>query len=167
MFAFVCAAPCWCAFFHARSDIFAFTSDFLHLDEAPINLAPDAPINLMLLSVTLGAASAAFLPGGTPVHVPRPMRVAVRATATPRMQEDTRDGNPSAYDQYMNERGQADIDAAQEEYLKFKTLRLDLDSEFDGGDSGSSAVGDGNVDLEDQHNAVTLGANRGGVSDPD
>lgn len=40
-----------------------------------------------------------------------------------------------------------------------------MDSEFDGGDSGSGAVGDGNTDLEDQHNSATLGALRGGVSD--
>ena len=38
-------------------------------------------------------------------------------------------------------------------------------AEFDGGDSGSGAVGDGNVDLEDQHNSATLGGNRGGFTD--
>uniref|UniRef100_A0A7S0Q865 Uncharacterized protein n=1 Tax=Coccolithus braarudii TaxID=221442 RepID=A0A7S0Q865_9EUKA len=39
------------------------------------------------------------------------------------------------------------------------------DSEFDGGDSGGGVVGDGNTDLEDQHNSPTLGALRGGVSE--
>ena len=30
------------------------------------------------------------------------------------------------------------------------------DSEFDGGDSGGGAVGDGNTDLEDQHNSASI-----------
>ena len=45
------------------------------------------------------------------------------------------------------------------------TLRQNAESEFDGGDSGSGVVGDGNVDLEDQHNSATLGGNRGGIAD--
>ena len=40
-----------------------------------------------------------------------------------------------------------------------------IDQEFDGGDSGGGVVGDGNTDLEDQHNSATLGALRGGISD--
>ena len=40
-----------------------------------------------------------------------------------------------------------------------------IDQEFDGGDSGGGVVGDGNTDLEDQHNSATLGGNRGGFSD--
>merc|ERR1719359_2002138 len=40
-----------------------------------------------------------------------------------------------------------------------------MDQEFDGGDSGGGAVGDGNMDLEDQHNSPTLGALRGGIAD--
>lgn len=40
-----------------------------------------------------------------------------------------------------------------------------IDQEFDGGDSGGGVVGDGNTDLEDQHNSATLGALRGGVAD--
>lgn len=39
-----------------------------------------------------------------------------------------------------------------------------IDQEFDGGDSGGGVVGDGQVDLEDQHNSATLGANRGGIA---
>lgn len=52
---------------------------------------------------------------------------------------------------------------AQEEYLKSKSIANPEEQEFDGGDSGSGVVGDGNVDLEDQHNSVVLGALRGGV----
>ena len=40
-----------------------------------------------------------------------------------------------------------------------------IDQEFDGGDSGGGVVGDGNTDLEDQHNNPTLGALRGGIAD--
>lgn len=40
-----------------------------------------------------------------------------------------------------------------------------IDQEFDGGDSGGGVVGDGNTDLEDQHNSATLGALRGGIAD--
>ena len=40
-----------------------------------------------------------------------------------------------------------------------------IDQEFDGGDSGGGVVGDGNTDLEDQHNSATLGALRGGIDD--
>ena len=40
-----------------------------------------------------------------------------------------------------------------------------IDQEFDGGDSGGGVVGDGNTDLEDQHNSATLGALRDGIAD--
>jgi hypothetical protein len=46
-------------------------------------------------------------------------------------------------------------------YKSFKGI----DQEFDGGDSGGGVVGDGNTDLEDQHNSATLGALRGGIAD--
>jgi len=69
------------------------------------------------------------------------------------------------WEKYQQKRGMASFDQAQDDYKTFKTLTLAGDSEFDGGDSGSGAVGDGNVDLEDQHNSATLGALRGGVSD--
>ena len=93
---------------------------------------------------------------------------AVRMSADP---DQTRDPEErvatSSYEQYLQQRGTADVERAQEEYLTSKTLRLyaNEESEFDGGDSGSGAVGDGNVDLEDQHNSATLGGNRGGFSD--
>merc|ERR1719161_386506 len=65
------------------------------------------------------------------------------------------------FDEYLKQRGQADMDAAQEQYRQFKGI----DQEFDGGDSGGGVVGDGNTDLEDQHNSATLGALRGGIAD--
>ena len=121
---------------------------------------------MLYLPLAVGAVSA-FLPS-TPLHAP-PTRAAVRTTAVPLMMhgDETRDGGTPAasWQEYLQSRGEADLEKTQEEYLTSKTLRLNLDSEFDGGDSGSGAVGDGNVDLEDQHNAVTLGANRGGVTD--
>jgi len=68
----------------------------------------------------------------------------------------------SEYERYIREkRSEADMAATDAMYKQFKGI----DQEFDGGDSGGGAVGDGNVDLEDQHNSATLGALRGGVSD--
>jgi len=71
--------------------------------------------------------------------------------------EDTRD----AYEEYIKSRGEAELAAAESGYRSFKGL----DQEFDGGDSGGGVVGDGNVDLEDQHNSLTLGALRGGIAE--
>jgi hypothetical protein len=65
------------------------------------------------------------------------------------------------YDQYLKNRGAATMEKIEEDYRQFKGI----DQEFDGGDSGGGVVGDGNTDLEDQHNSATLGALRGGVSD--
>ena len=67
----------------------------------------------------------------------------------------------SEYEKYLQKRGSADVEAAQTEYKKFKGMN----QEFDGGDSGGGVVGDGNTDLEDQHNNPTLGALRGGIAD--
>ena len=123
---------------------------------------------MLYLPLAVGAASA-FLPS-MPLHASPPTRAAVRTTAVPPHDAWGRDARRrhsrlASWDEYLQSRGAADIERTQEEYLQSKTLRLNLDSEFDGGDSRSGAVGDGNVDLEDQHNAVTLGANRGGVTD--
>jgi len=66
-----------------------------------------------------------------------------------------------SYEEYMKGRGDVELKALDQEYRKFKGLN----QEFDGGDSGGGVVGDGNTDLEDQHNSATLGALRGGISD--
>jgi len=63
------------------------------------------------------------------------------------------------YEKYMNQRSATEVDAIEKGYRSFKGI----DQEFDGGDSGGGVVGDGNTDLEDQHNSATLGALRGGV----
>lgn len=78
---------------------------------------------------------------------------AVRSTPVPIMED-------SAYDEYMNSRSAGEVEKIDEGYRSFKGI----DQEFDGGDSGGGVVGDGNTDLEDQHNSATLGALRGGVS---
>jgi hypothetical protein len=67
----------------------------------------------------------------------------------------------SEWEKYQAQRSDTEKDAIEKEYKKFKGI----DQEFDGGDSGGGVVGDGNTDLEDQHNSATLGALRGGVSD--
>jgi len=68
---------------------------------------------------------------------------------------------PSEWEKYAASRGTADLDATDREYRQFKGI----DQEFDGGDSGGGVVGDGNTDLEDQHNSATLGALRGGIAE--
>merc|ERR1719456_1876872 len=61
----------------------------------------------------------------------------------------------------MRSRSGAELEQIDATYRSFKGM----DQEFDGGDSGGGAVGDGNMDLEDQHNSPTLGALRGGAAD--
>jgi len=87
----------------------------------------------------------------------KPQRVPLAPVVMRGDPEDTRD----AYEEYIQSRGEADLAAAESGYLSFKGL----DQEFDGGDSGGGAVGDGNMDLEDQHNSPTLGALRGGIAE--
>lgn len=66
----------------------------------------------------------------------------------------------SEFDKYMNSRNAGEVEKIDEAYRSFKGI----DQEFDGGDSGGGVVGDGNTDLEDQHNSATLGALRDGIS---
>ncbi len=58
----------------------------------------------------------------------------------------------STYEDYIKSRGEVDLAAAEAEYRKFSGLN----EEFDGGDSGGGVVGDGNTDLEDQHNSPSV-----------
>jgi len=81
--------------------------------------------------------------------------VATRAAAAHISMEE------SEWEKYLAQRGMADVEKAEAEYRTFKGI----DQEFDGGDSGGGVVGDGNTDLEDQHNSATLGALRGGIAD--
>ena len=66
-----------------------------------------------------------------------------------------------SFAEYLAQRGKADLAETEDKYRSFKGI----DQEFDGGDSGGGVVGDGNMDLEDQHNSATLGALRGGIAD--
>ena len=102
------------------------------------------------------------------------------------------ENRPTTYEDYIRSRGEADMAQADAEYRTVSTEGCTaphlpcllavwpvlscsadsppsqfkgIDQEFDGGDSGGGAVGDGNMDLEDQHNSPTLGALRGGIAD--
>jgi hypothetical protein len=99
------------------------------------------------------AAAASQLPNAAP-EFGRGGRLLMRSDDP----EATRDGS---YDEYMQSRSGSELEQIQDGYLSFKGI----DQEFDGGDSGGGAVGDGNMDLEDQHNSPTLGALRGGIAD--
>ncbi|KAL3905491.1 MAG: hypothetical protein SGPRY_010891, partial [Prymnesium sp.] len=67
----------------------------------------------------------------------------------------------SEYEKYRRQRGESSFEEAERGYRSF----AGIDQEFDGGDSGGGVVGDGNTDLEDQHNSPTLGALRSGIAD--
>lgn len=62
-----------------------------------------------------------------------------------------------SYEEYMRARNAGTVqggsmDKAIEEIKEFEKYDLD----FDGGDSGGGVVGDGNTDLEDQHNSASV-----------
>mmetsp|Transcript_4457 Transcript_4457/g.8143 ORF Transcript_4457/g.8143 Transcript_4457/m.8143 type:complete len:344 (+) Transcript_4457:292-1323(+) len=66
---------------------------------------------------------------------------------------------PTSWEDYMKARqsGQfqgGTMDEAQKDLKVF--IEGGGDMEFDGGDSGGGVVGDGNVDLEDQHNSASM-----------
>lgn len=103
---------------------------------------------------------AAELVGAFLLHpVPSPALMSSSSMCTARMAEEKRE--LSEYEKYRQKRGESSFSEAEQQYRKFKGMN----QEFDGGDSGGGVVGDGNVDLEDQHNSPTLGANRGGIQD--
>jgi len=106
---------------------------------------------------------------GLLLTAPLAPRVSLGARAAPlsalSMRESDDGGEDSTYSDYIKSRGAVDMDAAEAVYRQSISIDQALEDELDGGDSGSGAVGDGNVDLEDQHNSATLGALRGGISD--
>jgi hypothetical protein len=108
----------------------------------------------MRLALLLGAAvgASAFL--FSPVQL---APVSGRGRSVVRMEEREK----SEYEKYLEKRGAASFEQAEADYRTFKGMN----QEFDGGDSGGGVVGDGNTDLEDQHNNPTLGALRGGIAD--
>eukprot|EP00183_Erythrolobus_madagascarensis_P004385 CAMPEP_0185857646 /NCGR_PEP_ID=MMETSP1354-20130828/29607_1 /TAXON_ID=708628 /ORGANISM="Erythrolobus madagascarensis, Strain CCMP3276" /LENGTH=339 /DNA_ID=CAMNT_0028559917 /DNA_START=45 /DNA_END=1064 /DNA_ORIENTATION=+ len=68
-------------------------------------------------------------------------------------------GSPTSYEEYMRERNAGmhqggTMEEARQGLQSF--LDGGGDMEFDGGDSGGGVVGDGNVDLEDQHNTTSM-----------
>jgi hypothetical protein len=86
-----------------------------------------------------------------PAHAPSAQRLACM-----RDSEATRDSEGS-YEEYILNRASGavqggSIEAAAEAYKEFEKYDLD----FDGGDSGGGVVGDGEMDLEDQHNSASI-----------
>ena len=105
---------------------------------------------LKVLFVALPCVSG-FILGIRPTHT-SPAQCLVRMMDP----EATRDSEDS-YEEYIKDRasGKAkggSIEDAQEGYKEFEKYNLD----FDGGDSGGGVVGDGNTDLEDQHNSASI-----------
>lgn len=65
---------------------------------------------------------------------------------------ETEEKASTPYEEYIASRGEGAMKEIDDEYRKFKGI----DQEFDGGDSGGGVVGDGNTDLEDQHNSPSI-----------
>lgn len=87
-----------------------------------------------------------------------PVAHAPRARARPIVAKDP---SSLSFAEYLAKRSGRELAETEEGYRSFKGI----DQEFDGGDSGGGVVGDGNMDLEDQHNSATLGALRDGIAD--
>lgn len=89
-----------------------------------------------------------------PSQLPIPQAAAVTSRcAIPTMAE------PEFYQEYLKQRNQGTVqggtvEEAVEGIKEF--IKGGGDSEFDGGDSGGGVVGDGNTDLEDQHNSPSV-----------
>lgn len=79
-----------------------------------------------------------------------------------------RDASGTSWEEYARQREAGQLQGGSIDQAK-ADIQVFIDSggdmEFDGGDSGGGVVGDGNTDLEDQHNSATLGALRGGIAD--
>ena len=103
-----------------------------------------------LLLVALPCVSSFFV-SIRPAHAPT-----AQCLVRMRDSEATRDSEGS-YEEYIKDRASGktqggSIEESEEGYKEF--MKYDLD--FDGGDSGGGVVGDGECDLEDQHNSASI-----------
>ena len=108
------------------------------------------PSNMKLILVALPCVSSFFL-GLRPAPAPS-AQCHVRMVDP----EATRDSEGS-YEEYIADRASGktaggSIEDSAAGYESFEKYNLD----FDGGDSGGGVVGDGNTDLEDQHNSASI-----------
>ena len=94
----------------------------------------------------VGAAASGLLLGLRP---PSPARVSV----PPRMMP-----NSGSYEEYAKQRNTGSVQGGsiEETQEALKEWEKFADMDFDGGDSGGGVVGDGNTDLEDQHNSPSI-----------
>lgn len=102
------------------------------------------PVSVVLLS--LPAASALLLSAPLRAQCARPSPLLARM-----------DDKPVSYEEYLRARNSGEVsggsvDEVTDQLKEF--MKYDLD--FDGGDSGGGVVGDGNTDLEDQHNSPSI-----------
>jgi len=112
--------------------------------------APSPPHNMRLaLSLVLAAVAATpTVALQAPAFVLPSRAGASRAQYSPRrVAVRMEEAAPTSYEEYLQKR----IDAGEDIESAYSDLGQDID--FDGGDSGSGAVGDGKMTLDDQHNS--------------
>ena len=90
------------------------------------------------------------------VGLRQPPAPSARCLARMQDPDATRDSEGS-YEAYVADRASGNsqygsIEDAAADFAEFEKYNLD----FDGGDSGGGVVGDGNTDLEDQHNSASI-----------
>uniref|UniRef100_A0A7S3S7A6 MSP domain-containing protein n=1 Tax=Emiliania huxleyi TaxID=2903 RepID=A0A7S3S7A6_EMIHU len=121
---------------------------------------------MALALALLSGAGIALFAGGRPVARPAVAFCSSRVALAD--QDATRDASGTSWKEYARQREAGQLQGGSIDQAK-ADIQVFIDSggdmEFDGGDSGGGVVGDGNTDLEDQHNSATLGALRGGIAD--
>lgn len=99
---------------------------------------------------------ASLLPAASALLLGVPLRTQPARSLTPLMEL-------SDYDKYVQQRNAGHVKGGTMEQVEAELKEFEkYDLDFDGGDSGGGVVGDGNTDLEDQHNSPSLA--RGGMS---
>lgn len=103
------------------------------------------------LAVAAALASVGPRPSGARVGALSPSHAAVSRAHVSRacvsMETPSKEKQDALYEEYIRKR----LDAGEDLDSQYDDLGADID--FDGGDSGSGAVGDGKVTLDDQHNS--------------
>jgi hypothetical protein len=95
------------------------------------------------------AAALSLLQGTNALLVGVPLRAQCARSFSPVMESD--------YEAYVRRRNSRQLEGGTMEEAEIGLIEFEKnDIDFDGGDSGGGVVGDGNTDLEDQHNSPSI-----------